>query len=298
MDITKKAGIELVGIITEPIDVKDKRNDRRPPGPAEGLQAGRRRLRHSPRRPDHPHRRLAVLLRRPARASSSTSTSWAAAGGDGTGGGPGGAAVVAKTETLPAPKKPALRDLTVPAKAQPKTESALSHPIDKPKTSKKTSEKTTAITKPEPSAPAASRRRPRPGDRRPAGRRSGFGLRFGTGGGTGGTGGGTGTGTGDPFGVGNFPFQFYLQMISDKITANWFQSLVDPGVGGLLQTQVYFRIYKNGTISDVRVEVSSGVESFDLSARRAIQSSTPFAPLPNEYDGQYLGITLVFEHAK
>ncbi|OGD18147.1 MAG: hypothetical protein A2V76_03075 [Candidatus Aminicenantes bacterium RBG_16_63_14] len=87
-------------------------------------------------------------------------------------------------------------------------------------------------------------------------------------------------------------------MISDKITANWFQSLVDPGVGGLLQTQVYFRIYRNGQISDVKIDVSSGVESFDLSARRAIEASKPFAPLPNEYDGQYLGITLVFEHAK
>ncbi len=126
-------------------------------------------------------------------------------------------------------------------------------------------------------------------------------MRFGTGGaGTGGGtgGGGTGSGGGDPFGVANFPFQFYLQMISDKITANWFQALVDPGVGGTLQTEVYFRIYKNGQISDVRISASSGVESFDLSARRAIEAAKPFAPLPNEYDGQYLGITLVFEHAK
>jgi TonB family protein len=87
-------------------------------------------------------------------------------------------------------------------------------------------------------------------------------------------------------------------MISDKITANWFQSLVDPGVGGLLQTQVYFRIYRTGQISDIRIDVSSGVEAFDISARRAIQASAPFASLPNEYDGQYLGITLIFEHAK
>ncbi len=87
-------------------------------------------------------------------------------------------------------------------------------------------------------------------------------------------------------------------MISDKITANWFQSLVDPGVGGLLQTQVYFRIYRNGTISDVKVDVSSGVESFDLSAKRAISNAAPFATLPNEYAGQYLGITLIFEHSK
>ncbi|MCX6568391.1 MAG: TonB family protein [Candidatus Aminicenantes bacterium] len=219
--------------------------------------------------------------------------------GGGTAGGPGGAAVTAKTEPLPAAKKPALRDLTVAAKAQPKTDSALRHPTDKPKTSKKASNKTTAITKPEPSAPAGavtSAAGATSGQQGGSG--SGFGLRFGTGGGTGGTGGGTGSGTGDPFGAGNFPFQFYLQMISDKITTNWFQSLVDPGVSGLLQTQVYFRIYKNGTISDVRVDVSSGVETFDLAARRAISNSVPFAPLPNEYDGQYLGITLVFEHAK
>ena len=220
-------------------------------------------------------------------------------GGGGSGGGPGGgsggAAVATKTEPLPAPKKPALRDLTVPAKAEPKAESALRHPTDKPKTSKKASDKTTAITKPEPAAAAPAPDAPAGGQ---GGSGSGFGLRFGAGGsgGTGGTGGGSGTG--DPFGVGNFPFNFYLQMISDKITANWFQSLVDPGVGGLLQTQVYFRIYKNGTISDIRIDVSSGVETFDLSARRAIQTSAPFATLPNEYDGQYLGITLVFEHAK
>ena len=223
--------------------------------------------------------------------------------GGGTGGGPGGATVTAKTEPLPAPKKPALRDLTVPAKAQPKVESAMRHPTDKPKTSKKASEKTTAITKPEPAAPVPAPDAASGAGAGAAGQQggsgSGYGLRIGTGGGggTGGTG-GTGSGAGDPFGVGNFPFQFYLQMISDKITANWFQSLVDPGVGGLLQAQVYFRIYKNGTISDIRIDVSSGVESFDLSARRAISNSAPFATLPNEYDGQYLGITLVFEHAK
>jgi TonB family protein len=218
--------------------------------------------------------------------------------GGGTGGGPVGATAPAKAEPVAAAKKPALRDLTVPAKVQTKTDSALRHPTDKPKRDKKASDKTTAITKPEPSAqvpaPDAQAGAGASGTAAQGGSGSGFGLRFGTGGGTG----GTGSGTGDPFGVGNFPFNFYTQMISDKITANWFQSLVDPGVGGLLQTQVYFRIYRNGTISDVRIEVSSGVESFDLSARRAISNSAPFATLPNEYDGQYLGITLVFEHAK
>jgi TonB family protein len=223
-------------------------------------------------------------------------------GGGGSGGGPGGgsggATVTAKTEPLPAPKKPALRDLTVASKLKPEAKTSITHPVDKPKTAKKTAEKQAAISKPEPTAPAAEDAVN--ADAAGAQSGSGFGLRFGTGGGSG-TGGGTGgggSGSGDPFGVGNFPFNFYLQMISDKITSNWFRSLVDPGVGGLLQTQVYFRIYKNGTISEVRIEVSSGIEAFDLSARRAIENSQPFATLPNEYDGQYLGITLVFEHAK
>ncbi len=222
-------------------------------------------------------------------------------GGGGTGGAPagGGGAVVAKTEPLPEAKKPALRDLTVASKLKPEPKSSITHPVDKPKTAKKGPEKQAAISKPVPTAPTAA-------DAVNAGAAgaqsgAGFGLRFGTGGGgTGGgtAGGGTGSGGGDPFGVANFPFQFYLQMISDKISANWFQSLVDPGIGGMLQTEVYFRIYKNGQISDIRINVSSGVESFDLSARRAIEAAKPFAPLPNEYDGQYLGITLVFEHAK
>ncbi len=224
-------------------------------------------------------------------------------GGGGTGGGPGGGAgtVVAKTEPLPAPKKPALRDLTVASKLQPEPTSSMTHPVDKPKTGKKTAEKKAAISKPEPAPTAPTAAAGVNATSSAAQSGSGFGLRFGTGGGGTGGGvgsGGTGSGAGDPFGVAGFPFQFYLQMISDKITANWFQSLVDPGVGGLLQTQVYFRIYKNGQISDVKIDVSSGIESFDLSARRAIQTAAPFAPLPNEYDGQYLGITLVFEHAK
>lgn len=224
-------------------------------------------------------------------------------GGGGTGGGPGGGggSVVAKTETLPAPKKPALRDLTVASKVKAEAKSSLTHPVDKPKTSKKAPEKKAAISKPEPAEPTAADAVNAAAAGATSG--SGFGLRFGTGGGgtgggTGGGAGGGGAGAGDPFGVAGFPFQFYLQMISDKITANWFQSLVDPGVGGLLQTQVYFRIYKNGTISDIKIDISSGVEAFDLSARRAISAAAPFAPLPNEYDGQYLGITLVFEHAK
>lgn len=228
-------------------------------------------------------------------------------GGGGTPGGPGGgpgagAKVVAESPPPPAPapaKKETLRDLTVPQKAPPASESAMRYPVDKPK---KTTDKKAVLTKaPAATAAESGAETTAAASGQQSGTGAGYGLRFGTGGGGGGgtgTGGGFGSGSGDPFGLSGFPFSYYLQIISDRISANWFTSLVDTGVGGQYQTQVYFRIYKNGQVSDLKIDISSGVQAFDLSALRAIQSSAPFPPLPSEYDGQYLGITLIFEHVK
>jgi protein TonB len=229
-------------------------------------------------------------------------------GSGGSGGGSGGATAAPQAQPLPPPKsKETLRDLTVPEKVKADEKPGLRHPVDKPKAAKKTPEKKAAITKPQPSTVTAA------GAETPAGTTTGgqgqggaggpgYGLRFGTGPGGpgtgGGSGGGAGSGSGELFGVSGFPFTYYLQFLSDKISASWFTSLVDPGVSGQFQTQVYFKIYRNGQVADLKVEVSSGVPAFDLSALRAIQGASPFAPLPSEYDGQYLGIHLIFEHSR
>ena len=219
-------------------------------------------------------------------------------GGPGGGGGGGGGAPAPVAQPLPPPKaKESLRDLTVPGKAKAEEKPGLRYPVDKPKTAKKAPEKRAAITKPEPGAAAAAATEAGSGQAQGgSGGGPGYGLRFGTGPGGSGTGGGGGGG--EPFGVSGFPFTYYLQFLSDKISASWFTSLVDPGVSGQFQTQVYFRIFRNGQVGDLKVEVSSGVTAFDLSALRAIQSASPFAPLPSDYDGQYLGIHLIFEHSR
>jgi TonB family protein len=219
------------------------------------------------------------------------------------GGGTGGAAVVSEppAQALPPPaKRETLRDLTVPEKLESEDTSTMRYPVEKPARAKKTPPKKAAISKPEPAKTAPEEKATsgqesgKPGSRGP-----GFGLRFGTGGPGGGTGaGGLGGGSGDAFGISGFPFTYYLQLLSDRISSNWFSSLVDPGVGGQLQTQVGFKIYRNGQVADLKVEASSGIEAFDLSAERAIQSASPFPPLPAEYDGQYLVIHLIFEHSK
>jgi TonB family protein len=217
------------------------------------------------------------------------------AGGGGGGGSGGRRGAPAVSKAAAPSKKETLRDLTTPQKAQPEAKPAMRYPVDKPsRDAKKKTEKKASITKPAPSPPEKTA---------PAGAaeggaaegegEGGFGTGLRIGGGTG-PGGGWGPGTG----LANFPYTYYLNIITDRVSANWFTSLVDPGVSGNFQTVVYFRIQRNGQISDVRIEQSSGLKPLDLSAMRAVTASAPFPPLPKDYDDAYLAIHLIFEHSK
>lgn len=187
--------------------------------------------------------------------------------------------------------KASLRDLTTVQKMQDRPRSDLRYPTDKPKRDK-TAEKQAAVTA------------PRQGDKTgasasagPAAAGGGSGVRIGTGEGGGG-GSGFGTGLSSQIGLSDFPYTYYLQIITDRVSSNWFTSLVDPGIKGDFQAVVHFQIYRNGQISEVRVHESSGLRSLDQSAVRSIQRSSPFPPLPRDYDRDHLGIFLIFEHSR
>ncbi len=217
-------------------------------------------------------------------------------GGGGNGGGGGGrTAGPAPEEKLietPLPK-PQLRDLTTAAKAE--AAAKLRYPAEKAKTNRRkpVPEKTTSVTRPEPGAKTA--KTSASGGRTSGG--GGTGLTIG--GGSPGFGEGSGLGGyDDQIGMGDFPFAYYLQIIQDRISGRWFQSLVDPGVTGTFRTAVYFRIFRNGTISRVEVKEPSGLRALDMSAQRAVTDASPFPPLPDDYGEEYLGIILIFEHTK
>ena len=208
-------------------------------------------------------------------------------GGGGRGGQPAGPPPVEI-------KKESLRDLTA-LQNMPEPKSSLHYPLDKPRPDKKAkSEKKTAISRPQPGAKFRA-------NAPPAGSSSsgafGSGVRIGGGSGSG-EGSGFGTGYSSQIGLSDFPYTYYLQIITDRVSSNWFTSLVDPGVQGHFQTVVYFKIYRNGQISEVKVQESSGLRSLDLSAIRSVQRSAPLPPLPSDYDKDYLGIYLIFEHSK
>ncbi|MGQ9470785.1 MAG: energy transducer TonB [Candidatus Aminicenantales bacterium] len=207
--------------------------------------------------------------------------------GGGGGGGPSVKAV--KTSS----KQASLRDLTTPQKKTvSEAKSALRYPVEKKKAIKKASEKTTVISKPEPEA--ASSKSGEASGGLPGGG-TGAGIRIGVGPGPGGPGGGWGEGD---FGLSSFPFSYYLQIIQDRVSVNWFTSLIDPGVVGQFQCVVFFRILRDGRIADLQIETSSGLKSLDLSALRAVHNATPFPPLPREFEGDSLGIHLIFEHSR
>jgi periplasmic protein TonB len=88
---------------------------------------------------------------------------------------------------------------------------------------------------------------------------------------------------------GDFPYSLYIQGMHRKIGSNW----IRPQTSGAAAI-VYFRIQRDGTISEAKVETSSGNGTFDRAALSAVRSSSPLNPLPFAYSGTYLGVHLTF----
>lgn len=211
------------------------------------------------------------------------------------GGGGGAVTAAPKTELGPTEvKKDSLRDLTTLQKLQPdEPKSQMRYPVEKPKKEPaKKPEKKAAITKPDAATKPAVKETPAGAGRQAASGGSGLTI------GLVGSGGGGGGGFPGDLGISNFPYRYYLNEIQYKIQSNWFTSLVDPGVSGSFHVDVYFRIYKDGSISTVEIKESSGLKTLDQSAVRAVMQSAKFGPLPPGYEDEYLGIYLRFEHSK
>lgn len=99
-------------------------------------------------------------------------------------------------------------------------------------------------------------------------------------------------------GLEGFPFAYYLLRIRDKISSNWFQSIVVGDVSGQYEVTVFFRIQRDGRVTDVQVEESSGISSLDMSAQRAVYASNPMPPLPQAYGEDTLNVHFEFHYER
>ena len=73
------------------------------------------------------------------------------------------------------------------------------------------------------------------------------------------------------------------------ISSNW----IRPSLSGEIEAMVHFRIHRDGKITELRVERSSGYNSFDLAGLRAVQLAAPFPQLPQSFPHDSLGVNLI-----
>jgi len=222
-------------------------------------------------------------------------------GGSGVGGGggsPGGSPGEPGGQPAATPKKETMKELTVPQKVSQPASNSLRHPVEKQKSSKpKETPKKAEISAPLPGAtPSGTQGTGQTsGSGGTAG--GGSGLRIGVGEGGGG-GGGFGYGYGDPLGTSSFPYTYYLQIIIDRVSSNWFTAINNIDFTGEYQSVIYFKILRNGQVADLKIEQPSNLPALDLTARRAVELAAPFPPLPRDYENDYLAIHLIFERSK
>jgi protein TonB len=89
----------------------------------------------------------------------------------------------------------------------------------------------------------------------------------------------------------DFPFPHYIALIQFRIENNWRAPF--SGQGQLLAT-MYFKIRRNGEVTDVKLEQSSGSIAFDQAAQRAVYSANPMPPLPAGSGLETLGVHFDF----
>jgi TonB family protein len=87
----------------------------------------------------------------------------------------------------------------------------------------------------------------------------------------------------------DFPFAWYLSRVQAKVTERWSGKAL-PGQ----QPVAVFEINREGQVSRLAIEKSSGNSYYDQAALRAITEANPFPPLPAEFPGQTLRVHLGF----
>lgn len=92
--------------------------------------------------------------------------------------------------------------------------------------------------------------------------------------------------------VSDFPFAYYLRRVQEKISDKW-EGKANPG----RQPVVVFEIGRNGQVSGLAVDKTSGNPFYDRVALRAITEASPFPPLPEEFKGSFLRVHLGFAYS-
>ncbi|MGB7282628.1 MAG: TonB C-terminal domain-containing protein [Candidatus Acidiferrum sp.] len=92
-------------------------------------------------------------------------------------------------------------------------------------------------------------------------------------------------------------YAWYVEAVRRRISQNWLQSTIDPAIRAARTAHcvMTFRVYRDGTVKEMRLTQTSGNLSMDNSAQRALLSSNPMPPLPSDYSGSFVDVTFDFD---
>ena len=94
-------------------------------------------------------------------------------------------------------------------------------------------------------------------------------------------------------------YPWYVDSVRNRIRQAWDQTTIDAAVRAArrAKTTMTFRINADGTVTSIRLSQSSGNQSMDYSAQRALLSLGSLNRLPNDYIGAYVDVTFDFDLA-
>jgi colicin import membrane protein len=84
----------------------------------------------------------------------------------------------------------------------------------------------------------------------------------------------------------------YLALVQSRIRKFW--EPPDVGVLATPRVVVKFRLERNGQVSSIAIEESSGNDYYDMSAQRAIRSAVPLPPFPNDLTDSFFDAHFTF----
>ena len=88
----------------------------------------------------------------------------------------------------------------------------------------------------------------------------------------------------------DFHFAYYVQRMLALIESRWYK----PAAPAETRALVRFTINRDGRVSRIELESSSGNSSFDRAALRALYAANPLPPLPPAYSKPSLTVHLTF----
>jgi TonB family protein len=93
--------------------------------------------------------------------------------------------------------------------------------------------------------------------------------------------------------VANFCCPEYIETMTQRIRSNW-----DYQQGAVGQTTVKFTIRRDGMLTNVEVEKTSGNPLLDLESRRAVLHTRQLPPLPEQFNRPTLTVEVTFDYKR